>query len=156
MKRRIGLLLLVMLLMTMVLAACSSAPKIDWQLKISGAVSKPLTLGYQDLVKREQVELDDILMEKSQGPDEITTWEGPSLAGILEEAGAFANAVTIVCTASDGYAKEIPISDLEGAIIGLKLNGEWTTGDKGPIRIVVPSLPASYWLFQLVEIEVVE
>ena len=85
-----------------------------------------MTLSYKELTQREQVDLSEIMMLKSQGEDEVTSWSGPSLAPILEEAGASANAVTLVCTAADGYAKEIPMSDLENSIIALKRDGEWT------------------------------
>jgi len=156
MRRRMLLTLLITLLLATVLTACGGAPKIDWELEIKGAVSNPMTLSYQDLVKREQVDLSDVMMLKSQGEDELTSWSGPALAPILDEAGISANAATLVCMAADGYAKEIPMADLDHAIIALKRNGEWTTDDKGPIRIVVPNLPANNWLFQLTSIEVME
>ncbi len=80
------------------------------------------------------------------------------MAGILEEAGASASAKAIVCTAADGYAMEVAMADLDNAIIALKRDGEWSASDEksGPIRIVVPDLPANSWLFQLTEIQVVE
>jgi len=156
MRQRTLLTILFTLLLATVLTACGGAPKVDWELEIKGAVSNPMTLSYNDLVKREQVDLTEVMMLKSQGEDELTSWSGPALAPLLAEAGISANAVTLVCMAADGYAKEIPISDLDNAIIALKRDGEWTTDDKGPIRIVVPNLPANNWLFQLTSIEVTE
>lgn len=157
MKRHLVLLVLVIVALSLLSACGGGAPKVDWDLSITGAVSKPLTLSYGDLVKREMVDLKDILMQRSQGEDSVDSWEGPALAPILEEAGASANAKSIVCTASDGYAREIAMGDLTDSIIALKRNGEWTASDeKGPIRIVVPNKPANHWLFQLVEIKVVE
>ena len=154
-----GLLALLIVVIVIGLSACGGgAPSLDWTLKISGAVTQPLNLSYRDLTRREQVTLENVLMRKSQGEDTTNTWEGPSLAGILEEAGVSPNATAIVCTAADGYAKEIPIADLENAIIALKQDDQWSAEDEksGPIRIVVPNLPASAWMFQLVEIEAVE
>ena len=76
------------LLLVLVLAGCGSgAPKADWELNIGGAVSNPLTVSYNDLVKMDQVDLTDILMEKSTGDDVITSWSGVSIAGLFEEAG---------------------------------------------------------------------
>jgi len=158
MKRHIYLALVIIMVLSLALVACGGgAPKIDWELSITGAVSKPLTLTYQDLAKREFVTLSDVLMQKSQGEDTTNSWEGPSLAALFQEAGVSADAKTITATASDGYAMEMSMGDLGDAIIALKRDGEWTTSEKnGPIRIVVPGKPANHWLFQLVEIEVVE
>jgi DMSO/TMAO reductase YedYZ molybdopterin-dependent catalytic subunit len=158
MKRHLVPLVLIAILFSLVLTSCgSSAPKVDWELSITGAVSKPLTLSYKDLTKRDQVTLEQILMQKSHGEDQINTWEGPALASILEEAGASANAVSLICTASDSYAKEIPMADLDDSIIALKMDGKWIAGEgKGPIRLVVPSKPSDRWLFQLTSIEVIE
>ncbi len=156
---RRSLLMILIVALIVGLSACGGgAPSVDWTLKVTGAVSKPLTLSYRDLVAREQVTLEDVLMRKSQGEDTVNSWEGPSVAAILEEAGASASAKALVCTAADGYAMEIAMANLDNAIIALKRDGEWSASDEksGPIRIVVPDLPANSWLFQLVEMQVVE
>ncbi len=158
-KRTKTLLWIALTAVMLLMVACASdTPKVDWDLKISGAVSDPLTLSFADLAKRDQILLDDVVMRKSQGEDTTNDWEGPALDAILTEAGATDGFATIVCTASDGYAKEIPAADLADAIIALKQDGEWiATGDPDtPIRIVIPSLPANSWLFGLVELSVVE
>jgi len=137
------------------LTACGPGiPKVDWQLKISGAVQTPLTLTYPELASREQVDLTDIMMEKSTGEDEISSWSGADLAALLSEAGA-ADFVTITVMAADGYAIEISADELHNAIIALKDQGEWiadVTPDKGPIRLVTPDTPANRWVFQITEI----
>ena len=64
----------------------------------------------------------------------------------------------VVATAADGYAVEIPASELEGAIIALKDGRGWiveTDPDHGPIRLVCPHAPGNRWVFQLVELQVV-
>lgn len=153
-KKRYFLLLLSSL--ALLLAACSGVPKVDWDLKITGDVETPLTLSFADLAGREQVDLTDILMEKSTGEDEIRSWSGPALAPILEEAGA-GEISTITAVAADGYAVEISADELADAIIAVKDSGEWipdVSPDKGPIRLVTPDTPANRWVFQLVEIQV--
>jgi DMSO/TMAO reductase YedYZ molybdopterin-dependent catalytic subunit len=153
-KKRIILLLLSSLVL--MLAACSGVPKVDWELKITGDVENPLTLTFKDLADREQVDLNEIMMEKSTGEDEIRSWSGPALAPILEEAGA-GGITTITAVAADGYAVEISADELSDAIIAVKDNGEWipdVSPDKGPIRLVTPDTPANRWVFQLVEIQV--
>jgi DMSO/TMAO reductase YedYZ molybdopterin-dependent catalytic subunit len=155
-----GLALLVMVLL--VLAGCAvtagpQAPQVDWTLTVEGEVDTPLTLSYADLAAMEQVSLKEILMQKSTGEDTTNDWEGPSLAAILEKAGASADAGGITAMAADGYAIMISMPDLEDAIVALKSDGEWiATADEehGPIRLVVPNKPANHWIFQLTDIVV--
>ena len=156
--RKSSLLISALLLATvLLLAGCGSgAPKVDWELQITGDVSTPLTLSYKDLAGMEMVDLNDIMMEKSTGEDEVTSWSGVPLTALFEQAGVSGySAVTAV--AADGYAVEITPDELEGAIVALKDNGEWiaeVTPDKGPIRLVTPQTPANRWVFQLTEIQV--
>jgi DMSO/TMAO reductase YedYZ molybdopterin-dependent catalytic subunit len=142
------------------LAACGSgAPQVDWELKISGAVNKPLALNYSDLAKMSQTELEDVLMEKSLGEDTIVSWSGVNLEDILKQAEASSNLASVTALAADGYAIEISKDELQDAIVALKENGEWiATADKdhGPIRLVCPHTPANRWVFQLQEIQVNE
>ena len=150
---------LAIVLLGVMLAACGSkAPKVDWSIEISGAVSKPLTLTYADLAKREQVTLEDVLMRRSQGEDSTNTWVGPDLAAILEEAGISDSATGITATAADGYSMSMTMEDIKGAIIAMQVDGAWIAEDedKGPIRLVAPEKPANHWLFQLTTITVEE
>jgi DMSO/TMAO reductase YedYZ molybdopterin-dependent catalytic subunit len=155
-----GLALLLGILL--VLAGCAGAagpqaPKVDWTLTVEGEVDTRLTLSYADLAAMEQVSLKQILMQKSTGEDTTNDWEGPSLAAILEKAGASSDASGITAIAADGYAIMISMPDLEDAIVALKSDGEWiATADEehGPIRLVVPNKPANHWIFQLTSIVV--
>jgi DMSO/TMAO reductase YedYZ molybdopterin-dependent catalytic subunit len=113
-------------------------------------------MSYADLVAMPQVELKDILMEKSVGEDTVGSWSGVSLAEILNKAGAGTFA-SVTAVAADGYAIEVSQGELEGGIIALKENGEWIATadpDHGPIRMVTPHTPANRWVFQLAEIQV--
>jgi len=155
--RRLSLVF-VLLLLAALLAGCGSgAPNVDWQLKVTGAVAQPLTLSYADLAAMPQVELKDVLMEKSTGEDQVTSWSGVSLEEIWKKAGVTDYQV-VVALASDGYALEIPKSELDGAIIALKDATGWianTDKEHGPIRLVCPQAPGNRWVFQLTELQVV-
>jgi DMSO/TMAO reductase YedYZ molybdopterin-dependent catalytic subunit len=148
----------ILLLFGMLLAACGNgAPTVDWDLQITGAVDQPLTLSYSDLAKMSQIELNDLLMEKSQGPDEVTSWSGVPLEEIFAQAGADPNYVSVTALASDGYAVEISRDELQDAIVALKDSEGWITNtdpDHGPIRLVCPHTPGNRWVFQLIEIQV--
>lgn len=157
MKKQIWLALILGLLILLGLSACGGGtPKVDWELRISGDVESPLTFSYQDLAAMEEVDLTEILMEKSTGEDEVTSWSGVALDSLLAEAGA-GDFSSITALAADGYAVEMTAGDLNNAIIALKDGGEWiveVTPDKGPIRLVTPDTPANRWVFQVTEIQV--
>ena len=158
----VSLVMIVFLAILLVtgLAGCGSgAPKVDWELKISGVVNKPLTLNYSDLAKMPQTDLKEILMERSLGEDTVGSWSGVNLEGILEQAEASPNLASVTALAADGYAIEISKDELQDAIVALKQEGEWiATADEehGPIRLVCPYTPANRWVFQLQEIQVNE
>jgi DMSO/TMAO reductase YedYZ molybdopterin-dependent catalytic subunit len=155
-----SMVFLIALLLVVGLTGCGGAPKVDWELAISGAVSTPLTLGYNDLVEMEQIDLNDVLMEKSLGEDVVTSWSGVPLETILNQAGA-GDYGSITALAADGYAIEISKDEAQGAIVALKSSGEWIVNvaeeeGKGPIRLVCPETPANRWVFQLQELQVNE
>jgi len=159
MRRHLWIVLAVLLVGLVALSACSGgAPKVDWELKVTGAVSQPLTLSFDDLAGRDLDKLDKVLMERSEGDPNEDSWEGVMLATLLGEAGAAADASAIVFRAADEYEREVPMADVGEAIVAIKQNGGWLTEDEkaGPIRIVIPGLPGSRWVGQLVEIEVLQ
>jgi DMSO/TMAO reductase YedYZ molybdopterin-dependent catalytic subunit len=157
MKNMLRKIIPVLLLGALLLTACGSAPNVDWTLKISGAVSNPVEYSYKELTKMEEKDLSDILMDKSIGEDEITSWSGVPLETLLAEADADEDFVSITALAADGYAIEISSAEAEGAIVALKTEGEWIQNvdpDSGPMRLVCPETPANRWVFQLEEIQV--
>jgi len=155
--RRSWLSLFLVLLLAALAGCGSGAPSVDWQLKISGAVGKPQVLNYRDLVKMPQQELKDVLMEKSQGEDEVTSWVGVPLEEIWKQAGV-GDYRSVIALAADGYALEISKDELQGAIVALKDAQGWianTDKDHGPIRLICPHAAGNRWVFQLAELQVV-
>lgn len=156
MKTKYLFIFLPILLLAVALVSCSGgAPKVDWELKISGPATQ-ISLSFQDLAKMEQIELKDVKMEKSTGEDELTSWSGVPLDALLGQAGV-SEYSTITAVAGDGYAIEITRDELQGGIIALKDKGEWiaeVTPDKGPIRMVLPKTPGNRWVFSLKEIKI--
>ena len=157
MKKGYLIVVLASLLTLLSLSACGpGVPDVDWELKVGGDVPSPMTFSFADLAAMDEMDLTEILMEKSTGEDEVTSWSGVPLESLLTEAGA-GEFVTITALASDGYAIEIAAGELENAIVALKDNGEWiaeVTPDKGPIRLVAPDTPGNRWVYQIIEIQV--
>jgi DMSO/TMAO reductase YedYZ molybdopterin-dependent catalytic subunit len=166
MRKRLILLALFAIVLSFALSACgaaggggaSSAPKVDWKVSITGAVSKPLALTYADLAKRPQVTLKDVVMRRSQGEETKNTWSGPSLEAILKDAGISAKATGITCIAKDSYAMKMTMDDIKNAIIALKQDDKFidTDAKSGPVRMLAPDKTANFWVGQLVEIKVTE
>lgn len=137
------------------LAACGGAPKVDWELSISGAVDNPTVFTYADLVDLPMVDLENILMEKSRGEDEFRSFSGVELSLLLENVGASENFSSITAKAADGYAIEIPLDEMVDGIVALKDGNDWIVNSdpkSGPIRLVFPATPANRWVFQVNEI----
>ncbi len=151
MKRRL-VLLAVLVLALIPLAACGG-PKVEWEIKIDGAVDNPTTISYAELTRMKQVKLENVLMRKSQGEDEIANWEGPSLDDVFAKVSIKASASGVTVTASDGYAMQMTLDDLKGGIIALKCDGKSLADDeRGPLRIVIPERSSKFWVAQVVEI----
>jgi len=148
---------ILLLAIPMALTACGGTPNVDWELTVAGEVSSPITLTYKELAEMEQVNLDDILMEKSRGEDEVRSFSGVLLSTILEMVGSPDDYSTITAKAADGYAIEISKDEMVDGIVAMKQAGEWITEadpDAGPIRLVFPMTPANRWVFQVTEIVV--
>lgn len=155
MRTKTTYLTLILIVVALIASGCG-APKVDWELTVTGAVDTPLTLSFADLVKMPQTDLNDILMQRSRGEDSVESWSGVTLTEIFEQAGAGTPA-GITAVAADGYAVEISADELQDGIVALKQNGEWiqkSDPEHGPIRVVTPKTPANRWIFQLVEIQV--
>lgn len=167
MKHKQRLVLVLVALLGVVLTACGGGgdyPDADWTLEITGSgVDNALTLEYSELARMERITLTDVLMRKSRGEDQLTSWEGVPLDTILEDAGLHADASQVTIVAADGYAIEGTMEDLNGAIIALKaVNPEteemtWLVElpdaeEEGALRLVAPDKPANFWVRQLTQI----
>lgn len=131
-------------------------PSVDWKISIGGEVDRAVEINYADLVQMPQTELKDILMEKTTSEDTIDSWSGPLLTEIISKVGASPNFSSIIVKADDGYEAVLIKSELEGAIMALKKNGEWIAEvdmAHGPIRLVCPKTPANKWVYAIIEIQ---
>jgi len=145
----------VLICISMLLTACGSTPKVEWELSISGDVDNPTTFSFAELSEMELVDLNEVLMEKSRGEDEVRSFSGVPLALLLEKVGAPDDISIITAIAADGYAIEISKDEMVDGIVALTQAGEWIVDaepDAGPIRLVFPMTPANRWVFQVTEI----
>ena len=140
----------------LLLIACGT-PNVEWNLTISNEVNTPTTFTFDDLSNMAFVDLDDIMMERSHGEDEVRSFSGVLIEELLALADAPDDFSTITAIAADGYAIEISRNEMENGIVALKQGGKWIANvdpDEGPIRMVFPDTPADRWVFQVTEIVV--
>lgn len=95
------------------------------------------------------------------GPE--TVFSGPLLGDVLDASGARGETVTI--QAIDGYAVEVPATELiaKGAVVATRRDGEpFGIGNFGPTQIVFPrgdraelkDMPDDLWIWQIYRIDV--
>lgn len=91
-----------------------------------------------DLARLQSLGMKEITVSYPDWPKSFT-FSGPLLSDVLKAAGAQGD--TIAVTAIDGYAPEIPISDLETypVILALKKDGKFLgVGGHGPAWVIYP------------------
>jgi sulfite oxidase len=138
-----------------------SFPRINlsnWKVEITGMVDTPVTLTYDDLLARPQVERLVTLccVSNEVGGEYISnaSFHGVMLADLLNEAGVKAGAEQVFSTSLDGWTCGFPVAaalDGRDAMIAVGMNGEALPLEHGfPARLVVPGLygyvSATKWL----------
>nr|WP_241562746.1 molybdopterin-dependent oxidoreductase [Streptomyces hoynatensis] len=145
-------------------------PRVDaagWRLRIHGlGVARELTLGFEDLLRRELIERDVTLtcVSNPVGGDLVgnARWTGVRLADLLREAGVRApseggRADQLLARSVDGMTLGSPVEtvlDGRDALLAVAMNGEPLPFEHGfPVRMVVPGLygyvSACKWLREL-------
>ena len=141
-----------------------SVPRIDpstYQLRIHGMVENELTLSYEDLVRRPQIESDITLtcVSNEVGGRLVgnARWQGIPLDALLAEAGVDPSADQVVGRSVDDYTCGFPVeaaTDGRDALVAIGMNGEPLPLEHGfPVRLVVPGLygyvSATKWLTEI-------
>jgi DMSO/TMAO reductase YedYZ molybdopterin-dependent catalytic subunit len=119
-----------------------------WTLKIHGRVARPLTLTFDDLLRRPMIERYITLacVSNEVGGDLIgnARWLGTPLGALLDEVGPLGGADQVVSRSVDGFTAGTPtavLRDGRDAMIAIGMNGEPLPIDHGfPARLVVPGV----------------
>ncbi|RKN38629.1 molybdopterin-dependent oxidoreductase [Micromonospora endolithica] len=120
----------------------------DWRLTLDGAVDRPRTWRYEDLLARGLVERDITLncVSNEVGGPYIGTarWTGIPLAPLLREAGLRPGQNQLVSRSVEGMTIGTPLEailDGRDALLAVGMNGEPLPLDHGfPLRMLVPGL----------------
>jgi len=120
----------------------------DWQLRIHGMVDRPLTLSYDDLIRRPMIDRDITLtcVSESVGGNYVgnARWQGTLLAPVLRKAGVHRGADQIVMRDVKGMTIGVatdPVLDGRDTLLAVAMNGQILPQAHGyPVRVVVPGL----------------
>ena len=120
----------------------------EWSLKIHGKVAKEITINYDDLIARPQIERNITLTCVSNpiGGNLAgnATWIGARIDDLLKEAGPDSGADCVLCRSKDGFTLTAPLdalTDGRDAMLAVAMNGEILPVNHGfPVRMVVPGL----------------
>ncbi len=138
-----------------------SLPRIDidtWRVDVGGMVNSPLSLSFDDMLARPQVErtITIACVSNEVGGDLIgnAVWQGVLLNDLLDEAGVLPGAEQVFSTSQDGWNCGFPVEaafDGRDAMIAIGMNGEPLPLQHGfPARLIIPGLygyvSATKWL----------
>jgi len=119
----------------------------QWSLQVTGAVRRPLTLRYADVLGFAPMQYYTTLVciSNKPGSNLISTalWKGLLLQQLLERVGVQADAVEVVFRAADSYGETLPLATCldAGTLLAYEMNGVPLPAEHGlPLRLVVPNV----------------
>ena len=133
----------------------------DWQLRIHGRVANPMTLSFDDLLRRDLIERDITIacVSNEVGGDLAgnARWLGAPLKALLDEVRPEPGADQIASKSADGWTCGTPTAlcrDGRDAMLAVAMNGVPLPVAHGfPVRMIVPGLygyvSATKWVVDL-------
>lgn len=126
-----------------------------WSLAVKGAVRKPLTMNYQDILVGSTSEVTTTL-DCTGGWYTVQTWRGVPLPDLLTQAQLQPEAIGIILRGLQGYTALFTLDQAQEILLATQVSGEVLNHSHGfPLRAVVPSRRGWQWVKWLTEIEVV-
>ena len=121
-------------------------PSVDlasWRFTVTGAVARPLSLTWDELIAmpRRETVCDLHCVTRWSRYDNV--FEGVPVQSLLQRAGPTPGAAYVLVRAEQDYTTNIPLADLDRAanLLALTHGGEPLTPEHGgPVRLLVPHL----------------
>jgi DMSO/TMAO reductase YedYZ molybdopterin-dependent catalytic subunit len=127
-------------------------PQVDpanWTLRIHGMVARPITITFDELLRRPLIEdyVTLCCVSNPVGGPYIgnAKWLGASYTSLIRAAGPLRGADQLLCTSTDGFTSGTPLSVVldshRDSLIAVAMNGTALPTEHGfPARLVVPGL----------------
>jgi hypothetical protein len=125
-----------------------------WRFSVKGAVEKPLTLSYDEMLSQATAEVTATL-DCTDGWYTTQVWQGVRLTDLFTQAKIKPDAKGFVLRAVSGYAGYFTVGEAEEILLSTHVGGQRFDHWHGfPLRAVVPSRRGWQWVKWLVEVEV--
>ena len=126
----------------------------DWQLHISGAVDKPLTLRYEELSQFPQT-TQTVTIDCTGGWYATQPWRGVAVADLLALVQLQPAAAVVSFQSVTGYRWSLPLAEARQALLALHVGDELLDhGHGAPLRLVAPGRRGFQWVKWVTRIEV--
>jgi hypothetical protein len=126
-----------------------------WKLHLTGAVSKPLTLGYADVLALSTSEV-TVTLDCTGGWYSTQVWQGVRLMDLLEQVKIPSNKIGIALKGVLDYSTNFTIAEAREIVLVTHAGGLVLDHRHGyPLRAVVPSRRGWHWVKWVTEIEVI-
>ena len=124
----------------------------SWRLSITGAVERPLSLGYSDLEASRDVRA---VIDCTGGWYSEQSWSGVGLDELLDLVGPSADASSVTVRSATGYYRRFSMSEARSYILATHVGGQPLSRGHGfPARLVAPDKRGFEWVKWVAEIEV--
>ena len=124
----------------------------DWELEVTGLVSDPITLDYDEILSMPQSSVFATLetISNPQGGMSIgnAVWTGVPFKYIMDLVGPEEKVIKVAFFCEDGYSTGLTPEELteEGVILAYKMNGRFLSPNHGfPLKLVVPQKYGMKW-----------
>nr|WP_276305749.1 molybdopterin-dependent oxidoreductase [Halomarina sp. PSR21] len=125
-----------------------------WRLHVSGAVERPLTLGYGDLDARDERRE---VLDCTSGWFVERDWRGVPVGDLLDEAGVREGARWVTFHSVTGYRFGFPVDVARDVLLATHVDGERLDHGHGfPLRVVAPGRRGFQWVKWVTAVEVRE
>lgn len=127
-----------------------------WQLTISGAVARPLTLTYAQL-QQQPLTTVRATLDCTGGWYTTQNWRGVRLGDLLAAAGITPQGRSLRVEAVSGYARRFPLPEALEALLALEVaDAPLSHGHGFPVRLVIPGRRGFEWVKWVARLEVLE
>jgi DMSO/TMAO reductase YedYZ molybdopterin-dependent catalytic subunit len=119
---------------------------------VTGAVARPLSLSFTDLVPTDDLEA---VLDCTGGWYAHRHWQGVALGALLARAGPLPGARSVVVRSVTGYARRFPLREAERTLLATHVDGEpLSHGHGAPLRLVAPGRRGYEWVKWVEGVEV--
>lgn len=128
----------------------------DYRLEVSGEVTSPLTLSYDEVLRRRTYRK-VVTLNCVEGWSVKVLWEGIRIRDLLEQAGYDAGASTIIFHCADGYTTSLPLDVVvrRELLLAHRMNGIDLPRELGfPFMVVAEDRWGYKWARWVTRIEV--